>query len=475
MSNTNPKNPNRSPFPRGRFLRGQDPRHKVHVLNRKANQDNFRKSNPGGYHHDLGAQDVFLDNFGLFLQEQITPHDWPGYASSLELLMLRWQFLRFHIAPKSPYWGRHYNSNRRQAQAGEPRGLLRWLTDSDLGPSSAEWLEQIGGPVDLIHEQRQLPLLELIREHWGLEDPWDSQLLVSGEHFGPSVQENWPHRLGGVPLPDHLKGPVKNLFLLPPHSATPDLPLRVGCSQADFRLYRQLVRDQGPLGTCTSHAVAVALDLWARRSGQAQVRFSPAWLHCASGNVGSEGRTLVSVVDTLHAGLPCLEDYFPYRDHQSFFSFWRGTPGWKSPQRETNSRDITFRLGRPRIDKLNVRDIATLKAYLAAGWPVVVTTGFPHSLLTPGFLHHGLGLQPYPGQSRLPSGHAWLLVGYDHVDGNQWKYQGSFLTLNSWGAGFPKHPHRAETAGLCYLPFALLYNEGIEAYALVGSRYPRLR
>ena len=61
----------------------------------------------------------------------------------------------------------------------------------------------------------------------------------------------------------------------------------------------------------------------------------------------------------------------------------------------------------------------------------------------------------------LPMGHAWLLTGYDHVDGNQrWKYQGRFIALNAWNI------QRTLGKGIVTLPFAMLLTEGIEAFAI---------
>src|SRR5262245_29881636 len=61
--------PNRRPFPRGVLLEPFGPSG-VHPLFRRANEETFRKDNPHGYQHDLGAQDVFLDNFGMLVSEQ---------------------------------------------------------------------------------------------------------------------------------------------------------------------------------------------------------------------------------------------------------------------------------------------------------------------------------------------------------------------------------------------------------------------
>jgi len=45
---------------------------KLHPFPRKAHEPYFRSKNPIGWRHDLGAQDVFLDNFGLLVAEQFS-------------------------------------------------------------------------------------------------------------------------------------------------------------------------------------------------------------------------------------------------------------------------------------------------------------------------------------------------------------------------------------------------------------------
>ena len=56
-------------------------------------------------------------------------------------------------------------------------------------------------------------------------------------------------------------------------------------------------------------------------------------------------------------------------------------------------------------------------------------------------------------------------MGYDHVDGNkQWKYQGRFLAMNSWGENFPRTPVMGK--GLVSLPFGLFLTEGVSVLAL---------
>ena len=129
------------------------------------------------------------------------------------------------------------------------------------------------------------------------------------------------------------------------------------------------------------------------------------------------------------------------------------------------SEALTNVFGCPLIREVDPTDIAKLKTLVAAGWAVVVSTSLTGEMLGPGFSEHGLAVAPLRGQPRWPEGHAWLLVGYDHVDGSKhWKYQGHFLALNSWGLAFPRKAK--DTPGLCRIPFATLLTEGLEAYAL---------
>src|SRR2546430_1070533 len=96
----------------------------------------------------------------------------------------------------------------------------------------------------------------------------------------------------------------------------------------------------------------------------------------------------------------------------------------------------------PWIREIAPDNIHMIKTYLAAGWVVVVSTFLTEEFFNQDALHDlGLPLAPIYGQHRRrDSGHAWLLVGYDHVDGNaQWKYQGrlyafEFIPIKPSGA-----------------------------------------
>jgi len=129
------------------------------------------------------------------------------------------------------------------------------------------------------------------------------------------------------------------------------------------------------------------------------------------------------------------------------------------------SDELTAKLGIPTVRSLAPKDIPLMKAHLAAGWVVIITTSLTEEFGGPGRYYFGLPIAPLIGQRRLDSGHAWLLVGCDPVDGNsQWKCQGRFLALNSWGRRWPLALPLGH--GLCSIPFGMLLTEGLEACAL---------
>ena len=475
-------NPNRKPFPRAYLVDLYKTISRVHPLVREVKESYYRSKNPTGFRHDLGALDIFLDNFGILITEQIYHPSVPRevtrqYLNELmRLLHYRWDFLRNQVIQKKPWWGKHYNSAIRRANAGEPRGLLRFMGDDDWSRMCIPY----GGSRDLFDEDgfhrwddqmTEAPLKSIDRsfpyDDWRYDDlipPDYLELSDDGREqslFG--VRRNVD--LGGVILPPDYPAKVQNVRILHPRQSTPDLELWTGRDDKSMELFKEAIRDQQDMGTCVAHAVCVGLDLLVRRSGRKRkVCFSPAWLHCASGDNVEIGRCLSDAVAVLAHQLPCGEDHFPYIPAEIRKIDCRGK-AWETTSMQRSSRDLTADFGTPLVRKLDSTDISLIKAHLSAGWVVVATTMLTNEFQGHGFQEYGLPICPLKGQEHLPSGHAWLLVGYEHSDGNdKWKYQGRFIALNSWGRSFPRTPGLGE--GICSLPFAMFLTEGLEMFAL---------
>lgn len=484
-------NPNRKPFPRAYFIEPFCRVGLVHPLFRESKEVYYRKKNPEGFRHDLGALDIFLDNFGLLFAEQFLP---PFVSEAvtrqylgelMKLLHFRWDLLKLNVDPQDPYWGKNYNSRARKANSGEPRNLLRFIGDDDWSflstgstysetPSDAfDWQRPLFGE-DGFHfpedsENHQFSS----RGHSGfLYADWHYEELLpqNFNEFGVVDEPQSTHypsgpQLGGVILPSVYPQKVSAVRILHPKQATPDLPLRVGATAEDHQVYGSVVRDQGFLGTCVAHSVCTALDILARRKdSRCDVQFSPAWLHCATGDEGNAGRSLRCAVETVIDELPCAEEFFPYQPRE-LQKRTIHSPPWKTEVISQNSRELTSRFGTPIVKELELTDISAIKSYLAAGWLVVISTMLTDEFCGYGLKEYGVPLGPIKGQIHLDSGHAWLLVGYEHTDGNSfWKYQGRFLALNSWGPSFPRKSVMGE--GVCSLPFAMLLTEGLEGFAL---------
>jgi hypothetical protein len=466
-------------FPRGQVLESLQNTSLVHPLLRDDFVPYFRRKNPKGYHHDLGAMDVFLDNFGILVREQFSNEQFVSYTEAVKSMLNVWQRLQWLVLQREPYWGEYMNS-KRQANAGEPRSLLRLYGDDDWSrvPSSL-WY---GTHNSCLQEAKSdsNPFLRIFDgkeflcpgDSNGLHPSpaypfadWDPSNLVEPGYWerGNDVVSPSQERPGGfgIILPPDMSPTVDTLKLLPPQEATPDLPPRVGRRAEDLALYEQVHRDQGMLGTCAAFAVCMALDLLLAREGQ-RIQFSPSWLHCQTWTDGRAGRRLSDVVGYVKQQLPCEESVFPYEPDK--LKDWKYSQGdWWTEAMVENSDLLSDKFDTPEILELDVRDVSRIKTLLASGWLVIAATAITDEMWQNGFHRLGYLTAPLYGQKRV-DGHAWLLVGYDHIDGNQqWKYQGHFLVLNSW-------PDRKDTSplgrGVCTLPFVTLLTEGIEAYAI---------
>mgnify|MGYP001221118066 CR=1 FL=1 len=469
-------------FPRGQFASRFGATPQLHFRRHLAAEPYFKPKNPRGWAHDLGAQDVFLDNFGILAREQLDGLPWErDYQFPVQCCMTRWSRAQREVVQASPWWGRHFNSKQRRADAGEPRSLLR-LLPADLLRAGVP-ASPVQDPPDRDADWKDLWVAP---DEDSLHDDWNklvwARLFEPIQTLGARAAPVLVHRelaLGAEPEPGMLGRRIETLHVLHPRNSTPDLPLRV-CAipqSSALGVVAKSQRDQGTAPSCVAHAVCSALEIALRRPGGpgSRTQFSARALHRDTGDASS-GRFVRSVLDHVQVELPLRE--------QDELALSVSSPAicdvievseraWRERRRISRARGapIVHELRRAGADQ--PVDIAAVKTFLAAGWVVVVSTyltdRFHEQLGGADIWDTGLLLTPLPGDKRTRA-HAWCLVGYDHVDGNpSWKYQGRFIGLNSWGQvgeGEPFGCRSPHGTGTFSMPFAFLLNLCIEAYAI---------
>ncbi|HBH51727.1 MAG TPA: hypothetical protein DDY91_07535 [Planctomycetaceae bacterium] len=462
-------NPNAPKFPRGKFLKSLKERCRrrgqrlPHELYRKALETALKAHNPHGYHHDLGALDVFLDNYGAILEGQFRNETVRKQYLLDELIAFFKELQRI----KEKFGGSHSSRagvRNRSANSGEPRPLLRML-DSECEPEGESrrnvttLSESAPSPeTALISDWSDESLIrpETLRKWGEMKDRMDTQ--------STSIQEQQKRKLGGVKLtPEQFgAGIIDRPTFLPVSAATPDLPVRVGTTRDDIRLCNMFLRNQGSFPSCVANAVVTAFEMAIGRSFAKPypikgLSVSALHIQATYGRI-EEGTSLAHAIDTFEEhGLP-YECFMESVDMETLAKRYLYQP-------DLFNKPHKFPASNLEIDRLDVYDIARLKARIAHGWTVVLTTKLTEAMMAGGFEDYGLLLTPFREDKIEAEGHAWAIVGYDHIDGNSsWKYQGHFLALNSWGAAHPTFPTLCP--GICRLPFALVYAAGLEAYAI---------
>ena len=181
------------------------------------------------------------------------------------------------------------------------------------------------------------------------------------------------------------------------------------------------VYDQGQLGSCTSNAIAGAIQFDQMKQNLAQI-FTPSRLFVyynerdMEGTVNSDGgaqiRDGMKSVGSLGG---CPEDMWPYN-----IANFAEKPPDTCYQAALQHKAILYQ----RV----VRDLIQMKGCLASGYPFVFGFSVYPSFESQEVAQTGHTPMPQHGENLL-GGHAVMAVGYD--DDNQW-----FIVRNSWGTGW---------------------------------------
>lgn len=206
----------------------------------------------------------------------------------------------------------------------------------------------------------------------------------------------------------------------------------------DLRNYCSPIEDQGNLGSCTGQAIAGAIELLNKRTGNYRDisrLFIYYYERVILGTVNYDSGAYIrdGIKATSHYGVS-LESYWPYD-----ISKFKLEPINEAKQ-DAIKRKVT------RYER--VADFNGCIDALTNGYPVVI--GFS---VYPSFLSATVtrtGNMPYPNnRERVLGGHAVLLVGYN-------KNNSTFIVRNSWGP-------RWGDKGYFYMPFKVIQNRNMSS------------
>lgn len=194
------------------------------------------------------------------------------------------------------------------------------------------------------------------------------------------------------------------------------------------------VTDQGPLGSCTGHAVAVAAAIRLKMQDVPGAELpSPLDLYLGAraleGTADRDAGALLADV-LRHAE---REGFAPDRlwPHARHGADFRGPPPAALVEARGRSRVVTHEA----VDY----DVDTMCWELACGFPLVVGVKTYAAFETVG----GDGKVPMPDGAQA-GGHAMCVIGYS-------RHRGAFLARNSWGTSWGQH-------GMAWLPFGYVTN-----------------
>jgi C1A family cysteine protease len=192
--------------------------------------------------------------------------------------------------------------------------------------------------------------------------------------------------------------------------------------------------DQGELGSCTSNAIAGALQFLERKEG-CRSPVMPSRLFIYYNERDLEGTTDSDSGAQIRDGIKsvvkqgyCPEPEWPYDIER--FADRPPDKCYRDALKERVSRYLRL-----------TPQLAPMLTCLASGYPFVFGFSVYESFMSPQVARTGVAPLPHPGE-RLVGGHAVVACGYDRAAGR-------FTVRNSWGAGWGD-------GGYFTMPFAYL-------------------
>lgn len=220
-----------------------------------------------------------------------------------------------------------------------------------------------------------------------------------------------------------------------PHAILTSLP-----SSVDLRPHCGPILDQQSLGSCTSNAIASALEFDQKKQGLPEATPSRLFIYynerSMEGTVNSDSGAMIrDGIKSVNRQGACAESLWPYD-----ISKFTIKPPTSCYQNALSHRAISYQ----RV----TRSLAQMKGCLASGFPFVFGITVYESFESDQATQTGIIPMPAAYEQVL-GGHAILMVGYDsarHV----------FYFMNSWGTSWGDK-------GFGYIPEAYMLDSGLSS------------
>ncbi len=215
----------------------------------------------------------------------------------------------------------------------------------------------------------------------------------------------------------------------------------------DLRPYMSPVKDQGPIGSCTTFAITAIYEYLLKKIKVEDPDLSERFVFYNTNvrnNQIDEGATFRSVIDAISQYGICNEGDCPYDTNLDVIS--------SEPTEEAFHKAQKHKIVEAKMVEVNHKSITSA---LTQGYPVAVSLKLYNSF--------GNGYEGYellPPKEEIDGGeymnHAMVICGYseeDHI----------YIVRNSWGTKFGDK-------GYCYMPFSYIDNPDLNTFCCIVTK-----
>lgn len=215
----------------------------------------------------------------------------------------------------------------------------------------------------------------------------------------------------------------------------------------DLRQFFSPVKDQGPIGSCTTFAITSIYEYLLKKNKAEDPDLSERFVFYNTNvrsNQTDEGATFRSVIDAISQYGICNEDDCPYSTDMEVV---KAEPSEDAFQKAQNHKIVEAKMV-----EVNHKSITSA---LTQGYPVAISLKLYNSF--------GSGYEGYellPPQEEIDAGeymnHAMVVCGYSEEDR-------IYIVRNSWGKRFGDN-------GYCYIPFSYIDNPELNSFCCIITK-----